>query len=97
MHWWLPSDPIRYADWFRDRMKTELLRKQAALAEKRQSSIELVPESDVKTTLQRAVQALKRHRDLFFKEDPKAGPPSILITTLAALKHIRASRASTKP
>jgi hypothetical protein len=30
------------------------------------------------------VQALKRHRDLFFKEDLKAAPPSILITTLAA-------------
>jgi hypothetical protein len=27
---------------------------------------------------------LKRHRDWHFRDDPKAGPPSILITTLAA-------------
>src|SRR5438132_2499396 len=58
---WLKSDPIGYAEWFRDRMKTEFLRKQAVLAEKRQSTIEQVPESLVKTSLQRAVQVLKRH------------------------------------
>ena len=81
---WLPSDPIRFAGWFRDRMKTELLRKQAQLAESRRSTIEQVPEDEVKTTLQRAVQALKRHRDLFFVGAPASRPPSILITTLAA-------------
>jgi hypothetical protein len=81
---WLPSDPIRYAEWFRDRMKVELIQKRAILAERRQSSIEDVPESAVKTTLQRSVQVLKRHRDIFFQADPPAAPPSILITTLAA-------------
>jgi hypothetical protein len=81
---WLASDPIRYATWFRDRMKTELMRKQAQLAEKRRSTIDQIPDYDVKTTLQRAVQALKRHRDLFFKDALESRPASILITTLAA-------------
>jgi hypothetical protein len=81
---WLQSDPIRYAEWFRDRMKTELLQKRAALAERRQSTIEQVPESLIRTTLQRSVQVLKRHRDIHFKDAVNLKPPSILITTLAA-------------
>jgi len=81
---WLSSDPIRYAAWFHDRMAIEFIRKRAELAEKRQSTLEQVPEYEVKTTLQRAVQALKRHRDLFFIGAPESRPASILITTLAA-------------
>ncbi len=38
----------------------------------------------MKTTLQRTVQALKRHRDLHFADAPKDKPASIVITTLAA-------------
>jgi hypothetical protein len=81
---WLKSDPLRYAQWFKDRMKVELLEKRAKLAEVRKSKIEDIPDSAVKTTLQRSVQVLKRHRDWHFRDDPMAGPPSILITTLAA-------------
>jgi hypothetical protein len=81
---WLKSDPLLYAQWFKDRMRIELLEKRAKLAEMRKSTIEEIPESAVKTTLQRSVQILKRHRDWHFREDLKAGPPSILITTLAA-------------
>lgn len=46
---------------------------------------EQVPDWRVKTTLQRAVQVLKRHRDLQFAKDRDARPASILITTAAAL------------
>lgn len=81
---WLKSDPIRYAAWFKDRMKEEFAERIAKLAEMRKSTVEEIPESDVKTTLQRSVQVLKRHRDIYFQEDAKAAPPSILITTLAA-------------
>jgi hypothetical protein len=88
VHEWLKSDPIGYSDWFRERMARELLRKRVALAEKRQSTIEDVPESLIKTTLQRAVQVLKRHRDIHFQRDPKGRPPSILITTLAAHAYV---------
>ena len=87
MYQWLHSDPKAFADWFRERQKSELMRKQAALAETRQSTIETVPEWQVKTTLQRSVQVFKRHRDIYFVKEPKAGPPSILITTLAALSY----------
>jgi hypothetical protein len=50
---------------------------------KRMDVAEVPPES-VKTTLQRSVQALKRHRDLHFAEHLDRRPPSIIITTLAA-------------
>lgn len=36
-----------------------------------------------KTQLQKAVQILKRHRDVMFKDDPDNKPISIIITTLA--------------
>jgi hypothetical protein len=68
-------------------MAQELLRKRVALAEKRQSQVEDVPDWDVKTTLQQTVQALKRHRDIFFMDAPDFRPPSILLTTLAALSY----------
>ncbi|MNG04308.1 hypothetical protein D3C84_874320 [compost metagenome] len=37
-----------------------------------------------KTHLQRAVQLLKRHRDVMYQEDPDPKPISVIITTLAA-------------
>lgn len=53
------------------------------------SRIDNVPEYKVKTPLQRSIQILKRHRDLWFDEnqsayEEKAKPISIIITTLAA-------------
>lgn len=81
---WQYSDPIAYAEWFKDQMRQELVRKQAMLAEVRKSTVEQVPWYDVKTILQQSVQVLKRHRDIYFEKDPDNRPPSILITTLAA-------------
>jgi hypothetical protein len=46
-----------------------------------------VPRFGPRRPLQRAVQVLKRHRDLHFGDDIDATPPSILITTLAALAY----------
>ncbi len=43
-----------------------------------------VPDWKVKTTLQRTVQALKRHRDIYFTDDLADRPASVIITTLAA-------------
>ena len=53
------------------------------------SRIDDVPEYKVKTPLQRSIQILKRHRDLWFNEnqsayEEKAKPISIILTTLAA-------------
>ncbi|MEU4193591.1 nucleotidyltransferase [Kribbella sp. NPDC026611] len=78
---WLPSDPNGYATWFRERMLEQLDAERVILAKEMQ--LDEVPEWRVKTSLQRAVQALKRHRDVFFtgRDDRTA---SIVITTLAA-------------
>jgi hypothetical protein len=54
------------------------------LAEALQEDIENVPEYKVKTPLQRAVQVMKRHRDVVFADDESDRPISIIITTLAA-------------
>jgi hypothetical protein len=81
---WLRSDPKAYEAWFKHRMEQQLLEGRRALAAEIRKSLDEVPEWRVKTTLQRAVQVLKRHRDLFFAEDGDDRPPSVLVTTLAA-------------
>jgi hypothetical protein len=81
---WQHSDPIAYADWFRGRMQLEFEAKRRALASEMRKSVEQVPEFLVRTTLQRVVQTLKRHRDIYFLGDLDDRPPSILITTLVA-------------
>jgi hypothetical protein len=81
---WLRSNPIGYSGWFFNQMAKELFSLREALAKKRGVSIEDVKDWEVKTILQRVVQVLKRHRDLFFLAEPDQKPPSILLTTLAA-------------
>jgi hypothetical protein len=81
---WQHSDPIDYADWFHWRMRQEFLDRRQALAKAQHRDVAEVPEWQVKTTLQRAVQTLKRHRDIHFQGNPKKRPASIIITTLAA-------------
>ena len=79
---WLPSNPIGFAAWFHNVMRTEWLAKRV-LAEK-QMGVADVPEWAIKTTLQRTVQALKRHRDIFFTRHLDDRPASVILTTLAA-------------
>lgn len=79
---WQPSNPIDYADWFRSRMRQDFLREREVVAKR--MNIDDVPSWQVKTALQRTVQALKRHRDLHFTKSPEDRPASIIITTLAA-------------
>jgi Adenylyl/Guanylyl and SMODS C-terminal sensor domain/Second Messenger Oligonucleotide or Dinucleotide Synthetase domain len=81
---WQHSNPKAYAEWFRARMREEFMTKRASLAEAAHVEPEEVPESRVKTTLQRTVQALKHHRNIYFAEDLEARPSSILLSTLAA-------------
>ena len=50
-----------------------------------QADVEEVKRQKVKTPLQRAIQLLKRHRDIMFQDrDEKEKPISIIITTVAA-------------
>lgn len=80
---WLRSDPLGYANWFRQVALEEVLAKEAFLAE-RGVDVADVPAWTRKTTLQLAVQALKRHRDIYFTGRLGERPSSIIITTLAA-------------
>jgi len=81
---WQYSNPIAYSDWFVSQMKVIFEQKRLALAEAAASDVEEVPIWQVKTPLQRSIQILKRHRDIYFDGDPDDCPISIIITTLAA-------------
>lgn len=84
LHRWLHSNPIGYANWFKERMGQQLIAELEALALREGVSVEQIPIYRVKTTLQKVVQLLKRHRDIYFQENPNNRPISIAITTLAA-------------
>ena len=86
---WPRSNPKGYAEWFQSRMQIQFDAARKSFAESRQLRVEDVPEYKVKTPLQRTIQILKRHRDIWFEEnqsayDKDAKPISIIITTLAA-------------
>ena len=57
------------------------------LSEGLYASVDAVPLYALKTPLQRAVQLLKRHRDVMFRDAVGLKPVSIVITTLAALTY----------
>lgn len=77
---WLISNPRGYAKWFLG--KAESVRQ--TLLEKAYAAEE-IPSDDfaTKKPLQRAVQIIKRYRDLFFEKSPDFATPSIVLTTLA--------------
>lgn len=80
---WQYSNPKGYALWFAERMKIIFLERKLAYAKSIKANVEEVPDYKIKTPLQRAVQLLKRHRNVYFnKREDK--PISIIITTLAA-------------
>ena len=83
---WPCSNPKGYAEWFRSRMQTRFDEIRQSLI---QRQVDDVPDYKVKTPLQRSIQILKRHRDIWFDKNQsaygeKAKPISIIITTLAA-------------
>lgn len=80
---WKQSDPKGYSEWFRERMEVQFSLQQLSIAKSRNKEIEDVPNHEVKTTLQRAVQLMKRNRDIQFSDAPDHKPISIIITTLA--------------
>lgn len=79
---WQKSNPIGYAEWFKERMKQQFeLQKSAML---KMAKAQDIPDYKIKTPLQKAIQLLKRHRDIMFYADQDDKPISIIITTLAA-------------
>ena len=82
---WPKSNPKGYAKWFFSRQEIVYMAIKKQIAKILEKSIDDVPHYKVKTPLQRVVQILKRHRDIFFlKKQEKYIPISIIITTLAA-------------
>ena len=80
---WPNSNPIGYANWFFDRMGQVFIDEKIKMDAKIQLSVEELRDSNIRTPLQRAIQILKRHRDIMFRDDEDK-PISIIITTLAA-------------
>lgn len=78
------TNPEAYYDWFVERMEEERKRLKEEYAIRNKLEIVDVPEYEIKTTLQVAIQILKRYRDIKFKETPDIKPISIILTTLMA-------------
>ncbi|MBL0388493.1 nucleotidyltransferase [Tumebacillus sp. ITR2] len=79
---WKDSNPKGYADWF----EKEAERILQVFMEK-SAEIEPFPDDetfDFKPPLKRAVQLIKRYRDVHFESDSENAPISIVLTTLAA-------------
>lgn len=87
---YIGSNPSGYIQWFfgrcakqRERLYENYKREHQLIVA--QADVEEVKRRKVKTPLQRAVQLLKRHRDIVFEKDDSGNKPiSILITTIAA-------------
>lgn len=94
---WLPSNPSGYGDWFDainkrfldenllQRKKTFFMENRAIFAES--ASAEDVPNYYIKSSLQRIIQLLKRHRDIYYsriKDGNILRPASVIIVTLGA-------------
>ena len=74
---WPSSNPGGYQLWFRSRMRSLEKRMMA------EAQVDPVPVYRSKTPLQQAIQLLKRHRDVMFKDLPDSKPISIILTTIA--------------
>jgi hypothetical protein len=86
---YINSNPKGYSNWFYSRCQIrwdalfEQYSKDNHLAHA-EAEVERLDRHKVKTPLQKAIQLLKRHRDIMFKDNPDDKPISIIITTLAA-------------
>lgn len=79
---WVSSNPRGYANWFigKANLVKESLLEKALKAEK-------LPNDNfkMKKPLQRAVQLIKRYRDIYFQNDDSYKTSSIILTTIAGL------------
>ena len=82
-----PSNPFGYIDWFKRVMNYERVRDERSkiYASTEVKEIEL---PYVRTSLQKAVQIIKRHRDVYCDgHDEQYAPSSIILTTLCGLTY----------
>lgn len=81
---WPSSNPRGFAGWFEGKLRPYARQRILNLVENRAyASIDKVPPYQWKTSLQRCIQILKRHRDVMFQDTPEWKPISMIITTLA--------------
>lgn len=81
---WPTSNPRGFAHWLEARMGTFAEARRRELVERRlYATVEGVPTYELKTPLQRAIQLLKRHRDVMFADNPDVAPISMILTNLA--------------
>lgn len=78
------TNPEAYAEWFNQKQEEEQRRLIENYAFQNKQNIEDVPRYKVKTTLQVALQILKRYRDKKFENDLDNKPISIILTTIMA-------------
>ena len=88
---YIGSNPKGYIEWFnskkaeRRKVLVENYYEENRAVIKHSVDVEKIKEYHLKTPLQKAIQILKRHRDIMFKDDTKhLKPISIIITTIAA-------------
>jgi hypothetical protein len=84
--WWKPSNPKGYAEWFEKRCELVI---EILMAERASvfAKAEPIPDQEAtaeKATLKRAVQLLKRWRDVRYQKSSEVAPISMVLTTLAA-------------
>lgn len=82
--WYHHSNPIKYAEWFEDQARTQIInyiRKNRLVM----NSVEPIEEQEIASHLEplrRAVQLIKRYRDIFCDENDTVAVRSIIICTL---------------
>lgn len=81
---WPTSNPRGFARWLEARMGPLAQARRLDLVQRRAyATIEDVPAYQLKTPLQRAIQLLKRHRDVMFADNPEVAPISMILTNLS--------------
>ena len=81
---WPTSNPRGFARWLEAKMGAFAEARRRELVERRlYAAVEDVPTYELKTPLQRAIQLLKRHRDVMFADNPELAPISMILTNLA--------------
>ena len=88
IHHWKPSNPIGYADWFKNASRRIIVkfsdsRRELIVAEATVEPLPALQATEEKTMLQLVVQLLKRWRDVHYA-NTEYPPISIVLTTLAA-------------
>lgn len=81
---WPTSNPRGFARWLEARMGPLAHARRLDLVQRRAyATVDDVPAYQLKTPLQRAIQLLKRHRDVMFADNPEVAPISMILTNLS--------------